>query len=137
VVGQLSSNKFVSLGHRLAQESKHQPVHRPEVVDVGRIVELLVEPDEKGQLLEVLGAPGQAVPDEAVAEAEGRRGDGVGQRGVDGGVVVALVAAGLELQLEDVDDGLAEDDREPLVEGDVLHQGPDYFSGLLKQPEIV
>ena len=38
-------------------------------------------------------------------------GDSIGQRGVDGGVVVTLISGWLELKLEDVDDRLAKDDR--------------------------
>ena len=105
-------------------------------MDVGRVVELLVQLHEEGQLLPVLGAAAEAVPDEAVAEPEGRRGDGVGQRRVEGGVVVALVAARLQLQLEDVDDRLAQHHREPLVEGDVLDHGPHNLSGLLEEPGV-
>jgi len=136
VLSELTSDELVSLGHGLAHQSQHEPVHGSEVVNVGRVVELLVQLHEEGQLLPILGAPAEAVPDEAVAESEGRCGDGVRKGWVDGGVVVALVATRLQLQLEDVDDGLAQDDRKPLVEGDVLDHGTHDLSGLLEEPEI-
>lgn len=46
-----------------------------------------------------------------MTKSERRGGDSIGQRGVDGGVVVTLISGWLELKLEDVDDRLAKDDR--------------------------
>ena len=111
MVGKFGSNELVSLGHGFAHQSKHQTIHGAKIVNVGRIVELLVELDKEWQLLIVLGATWQAVPDKTVTKSERRGGDSIGQRGVDGGVVVTLISGWLELKLEDVDDRLAKDDR--------------------------
>jgi hypothetical protein len=104
-------------------------------VNVGWIIELLVQLDKEGKLLEVLGTSGQAVADKAVAKPEGSGCDSVGQRGVDGGIVVALEAAGLELQLKDINDWLSQDNWKPLVVGDMLNQATDNLSCFLKQPK--
>ncbi len=95
MIGKFSCNELISFCHWFAEQTKQKSIHRSKVVNVGRIVELLVQLDKEGKLLEILGTSGQAVTDEAVAEPEGSGCNGIGQRGVDGGIVVALEATWL------------------------------------------
>ena len=97
VVGKFGSNEFISFSHWFAEQTEQEPIHRSKVVNVGWIIELLVQLNEEGKLLEVLGTSGQAVADEAVPKPEGSGCDGVGQRGVDRCIVIALKATWLEL----------------------------------------
>ncbi len=78
-------------------------------MNVRRIIEFLVQLDEERKLLEILGTSGQAIANKAVAKPEGSGCNGVGQRGVDGGIVVALESGWLELQFKDVDNWLSQD----------------------------
>ncbi len=135
MIGKFSCNELISFCHWFAEQTKQKSIHRSKVVNVGWIIELLVQLDKEGKLLEVLGTSGQAVADKAVAKPEGSGCDSVGQRGVDGGIVVALEAAGLELQLKDINDWLSQDNWKPLVVGDMLNQATDNLSCFLKQPK--
>lgn len=109
VVGKFSCNEFISFCHGFAEQTKQKSIHRSKVMNVRRIIEFLVQLDEEGKLLEILGTSGQAIANKAVAKPEGSGCNGVGQRGVDGGIVVALESGWLELQFKDVDNWLSQD----------------------------
>lgn len=91
-------------------------------MQVGRVVELLVQTDKVGHLPELLVAPAEGVLDEGVAEAEGGGGECVGHRGVDGVVVSVVVPTRAQAKLEYVEDAAAQNDGQPLVVSDVLQE---------------
>ena len=62
---------------------------------------------------------------------EGGGSEGVSDGGVDGIVVSPVVAAGQQPQLEDLEHPGAQDDRQPLVVGDVLDHGPDVSPAII------
>ena len=78
--------------------------------------------------------PAKAVAHKAVAKSEGCRGERVGNCGVHGRVVGVAVAPWLQLQLKNVQNFGSQNDGQPLVESDVLHNGTDNFSRFMKKP---
>jgi hypothetical protein len=58
MVGDLVGHELVGPRHGLGDQAHHDAVDGARIEDVGRVVELLVQADRDGQLLEVLGAPG-------------------------------------------------------------------------------
>jgi hypothetical protein len=56
MIGDFVGHELVRLDHGLRDETHHDPVHGSRIVNVGRIVQLLVEEDGDGKLLEILGA---------------------------------------------------------------------------------
>ena len=68
VVGELGGDELVPPGQGLAAESQDQPVHGPKVMQVGRVVQLLVQLHKERDFSELLVAAAQAALDQAVTK---------------------------------------------------------------------
>ena len=72
-----------------------------------------------------------------VAESEGGRGEAVGDGGVGVGVIPVVVPFLLQDKSMTLHDFFAQDHGQELVVRDVLHQGGDNVTGLLKITSIM
>ncbi len=136
MVGHLLSDRvIVRLGH-LVDQAKDISVCPSSLVQIVRLLQHLTK-SLRGNIAMGLAPALNSGRQESVSEAEGSSSKGLGNSGIDAGVIDVSITILVEDKLMAVHNLLAKNHGEELIVGDVLHYGGHDVAGLMEDSLII